>query len=373
MSLKIFLTSDLHLGMKFAGYPEVQVELSEARFNTLERLVDSANKNQCNLFVIAGDLFDRVTVAKRDVIRAAHLLKEFQGPLVAVLPGNHDFISRGQTDLWTPFKENAGDRVLVLEERKTYPLTHYDLEATLYAAPCGSKHSNENAIGWIKEAPKERTAKCHLGIAHGSLEGFSPDFDERYYPMTARELLGCGMDLWLMGHTHIQYPFQPGQTDRIFYPGTPEPDGFDCQHEGKAWVLELAEDRRVTPLTLSTGMYRFLHDEVEIRNPADLEALKKKYAAPEHRKTLLKMRLKGRIPREEYQLLSRVRKILEEELFYLVWNDTGVSEEITLEGIHQEFTEGSFPHQLLTRLVQSGDSEALQIAYEVMQELRVKT
>jgi exonuclease SbcD len=373
MSLKIFLASDLHLGMKFAGYPEVQVELSEARFNTLERLVDSANKNQCNLFVIAGDLFDRVTVAKRDVIRAAHLLKEFQGPLVAVLPGNHDFISRGQTDLWTPFKENAGDRVLVLEERKTYPLTHYDLEATLYAAPCGSKHSNENAIGWIKEAPKERTAKCHLGIAHGSLEGFSPDFDERYYPMTARELLGCGMDLWLMGHTHIQYPFQPGQTDRIFYPGAPEPDGFDCQHEGKAWVLELAEDRRVTPLTLSTGMYRFLHDEVEIRNPADLEALKKKYAAPEHRKTLLKMRLKGRIPREEYQLLSRVRKILEEELFYLVWNDTGVSEEITLEGIHQEFTEGSFPHQLLTRLVQSGDSEALQIAYEVMQELRVKT
>jgi len=358
--------------MKFAGYPEVQVELSEARFNTLERLVGSANETQCNLFIIAGDLFDRVTVAKRDVIRAAHLLKDFQGALVAVLPGNHDFISRGQTDLWMPFKENAGDRVLILEEKKSYSLTHYDLDAALYAAPCGSKHSSENTIGWMREASKDQSVKYHIGIAHGSLEGFSPDFDERYYPMTVQELLGCGMDLWLMGHTHIPYPSQPGQSDRIFYPGTPEPDGFDCQHNGNAWVLELADDRTVTPASVATGAYRFLHDEVEIGNPHDLEALKKKYAAPEHRKTLLKIRLRGRIPREEYQLLSHVRKILEEQLFYLVWNDTEVSEEITLEGIHQEFTEGSFPHQLLTCLAQSGDSEALQIAYELMQELRAK-
>lgn len=373
MPLRIFLTSDLHLGMKFSGYPEVQAELSEARFKTLERLVGSANENQCNLFVIAGDLFDRVTVAKRDVIRAAHLLKDFQGRLVVVLPGNHDFISIGQTDLWTPFEENAGDHVLVLEEKRVYPLVHYDLDAILYPAPCGSKHANGNAIGWIREAPKEETVKYHLGVAHGSLEGFSPDFDQRYYPMTTQELLRCGMDLWLLGHTHSPYPFNPGQTDRIYYPGTPEPDGFDCQHEGRAWVLELAEDHTVIPLSLSTGVYRFLHDQVEIKNSGDLETLKKKYATPEHRKTLLKMKLEGRIPREEYQLLSHIRKILEEHLLYLVWNDAEVNEEITLEGIHQEFTEGSFPHKLLITLAQNEDSEALQIAYELLQELRVKS
>jgi len=270
MSMRIFLTSDLHLGMKFAGYPEVQVELSEARFKTLERLVTLANQNTCNLFVIAGDLFDRITVTKRDVIRAALVLKDFQGPLAAVLPGNHDFISQGQTDLWTPFKENAGDRVLVLEDKTMYPLAHYDLEGTLYAAPCSSKHSSDNAIGWIKAAPRERTVKNHIGVAHGSLQGFSPDFDDRYYPMTSQELLACGMDLWLMGHTHTQYPSQPGRTDRIFYPGTPEPDGFDCQHGGKAWVLDLSEDRSVTSLPIETGHHRFLHEEVEIRNPADV-------------------------------------------------------------------------------------------------------
>jgi DNA repair exonuclease SbcCD nuclease subunit len=380
MAIRIFLTSDLHLGMKFAGYPEVQAELSEARFKALERLVMFANQNTCNLFVIAGDLFDRVTVSKRDVIRAALLLKDFHGSLVAVLPGNHDFISPGQTDLWATFKESAGDRVLILEEKRIYPLAHYDLDGTLYAAPCTSKHSSENAIGWIRDARADARAdarkgssvKNHIGVAHGSLEGFSPDFDQRYYPMTPQELMATGMDLWLLGHTHTQYPSLPGQTDRIFYPGTPEPDGFDCQHEGKAWILDLSGDRSVTPLSIQTGHHRFLHEEVQIRNSGDLETLKNTYVLPDHRRSLLKARLKGRLPRGEYPLLAQVRKLLEDHLLYLVWNHADVREEITLDDIHHEFTEGSFPHTLLTDLSRSGDSEALQIAYELMQELRTK-
>ena len=35
MPLKIFLTSDVHIGMKFAGYPEVQSELSSQPSHSL--------------------------------------------------------------------------------------------------------------------------------------------------------------------------------------------------------------------------------------------------------------------------------------------------------------------------------------------------
>ena len=41
---KIFHTSDIHLGMKFASYEgEVQEKLVEARFECLSRLVSAAN------------------------------------------------------------------------------------------------------------------------------------------------------------------------------------------------------------------------------------------------------------------------------------------------------------------------------------------
>lgn len=365
--MKIFHASDLHLGMKFAGYPEVQAELSDARFKTLENLVNLANSERCDLFVIAGDLFDRVSVAKKDIIRASKILREFQGRLVAVLPGNHDFISSDPTDLWLYFRENIPDNVIVLHKKKTYPLQHYDLDVHLYAAPCHAKQSGENSIAWIKESPKDGSVVHHIGVAHGSLEGFSPDFDQRYYPMTISELHKCGIDLWLMGHTHIQYPNKPGATDTIFYPGTPEPDGFDCQHEGKAWIIEIGDDKKIYPTSISTGTYEFLHEELEVDSASDLEMLRKRYSSEDYRKVLLKLRLKGRLPQDEYKNLLEVKSFLEKQLFRLILNDE-VTEEITIDIINQEYTEGSFPHMLLSALAH--DSEALQVAYDLIKEVR---
>ncbi len=369
MSLKIFHTSDIHLGMKFAGYPEVQTELSEARFKTLENLVNLANNEKCDLFIIAGDLFDRISVAKPDILRASQVLQDFQGRLVVVLPGNHDFISDDKADLWSHFKNTAPLNTLILCEKKIYPLQHYDLNINLYAAPCHAKHSDENSISWIKQAQKDKDVLYHIGIAHGSLEGFSPDFDKRFYPMTISELSKSGLDLWLMGHTHIQYPDKPGDADRIFYPGTPEPDGFDCQHEGKAWILEIDLDKKIRPISISTGIYKFIHEEFEVASTIDLELLKKKYSSEEYKKILLKLKLKGRLPRDEYESLHEIRKVLEQQLFHLIFNDDEVTEEITIDIINQEFTEGSFPHTLLTSLAH--DSDALQIAYDLIKEARI--
>ena len=43
---------------------------------------------------------------------------------------------------------------------------------------------------------------------------------------------------------------------------------------------------------------------------------------------------------------------------------------ITLKDIDTEFREGSFPHRLLTELSKEEDSLALQIAYNLIQEVR---
>jgi len=259
MSLRLLITADVHLGMKFAGYPEIQSELAGARFETLENVVKRANAEDCELFVVAGDLFDRVTVAKPDVIRAAQIIDGFEGALVVILPGNHDYYSMAQSDLWTLFKEASGDKTLLLERPQKYPLSHYDLDACLYAAPCEAKHSEENRVDWIRTQARDKGTRFHIGVAHGSLQGFSPDFDKKYYPMTPVGLLNSEMDLWLLGHTHLPSPAQPGKFDKIFYPGTPEPDGFDCDHEGRAWIIEIQDDKSIVPTSLTTGKYRFAH------------------------------------------------------------------------------------------------------------------
>ncbi len=369
MALKIFHTSDLHLGMKFIGYPEVQAELSEGRFETLLRLIDTANKEGCDLFIISGDLFESVSVAKKNIIRAAKALSEFSGSLAVVLPGNHDFISPG-SELWAQFKEHSGDNVLVIEKRQLYSLRHYDLNVNLYPAPCDAKCSEKNYLAWIINENKE-SAVINIGIAHGSLEGFSPDFEGKYYPMTISELLMCNLDLWLLGHTHIQYPLRLDASSRIFYPGTPEPDGFDCEHEGRAWIIEIDDNKKINPRAISTGMYRFSHDTAEVNSLNDLLRLKDRYSKEGYGNTLLKLKLKGRLSRDEYQGINEIRSFLNERLFYLAQFDTTeLKEETTMDIINQEFTEGSFPQRLLTTLLEIGDSEAVQIAYDIITEVR---
>ncbi|MFH1943248.1 MAG: DNA repair exonuclease [bacterium] len=368
--MRMFLTSDVHLGMKFSGYPSVQQKLIEARFEALKRCVAIANDQDCELFVVGGDLFDRISVTKGDIQRAAEILGDFQGRLVAVLPGNHDFITQRPDGLWATFKGFADSHILILESSEIYPLRTYDLDANLYAAPCEAKHSEENKIGWIRAIEKDEDVLFHFGIAHGSLEGLSPDFDKNYYPMTESELLSCGLDLWLMGHTHIPYPPIPGRKSKVFYPGTAEPDGFDCDHEGRGLLIEIDPDKQIKASFASTGAYRFYHEETAISSWKDAEKILARYSEPQHKNTLLKLKMKGRLPEEEYERLRVFRDSLEKNLCFFQFDSTEVSIKITPDVIDREFTEHSFPYRLLKALAETQDFEALQAAYELIQETR---
>jgi DNA repair protein SbcD/Mre11 len=369
MELKILFSADFHLGMKFASLPEAQAELAEARFSCLKRLVDLANERSCDLFVVAGDLFHRTTMPKKDVQRAAGVLAGFHGALAAVLPGNHDYLSAAD-ELWKRFCEAGGSSLLLLAEQKPYPLSAYGLDACLYPGPCASLHSKTNAVSWIKASGRDPSTRRHIGVAHGSLEGISPDFKGEYYPMKAAELASCGLDLWLLGHTHIRYPESPTPRDRVFIAGTPEPDGFDCPHAGSAWLIRLPEEGAASAEALVTGEYRFSHESAELRGAEDLAALEKRLQARDGGRELLKAVITGRLPPDSRGDLDDIRKRSTDRFFHLVWDADGVREEITQKTIEAEYSTGSFPHGLLQELARTGDAEALEIAYELLQGAR---
>jgi DNA repair exonuclease SbcCD nuclease subunit len=370
MALRIFLTSDLHLGMKFAGYPDgPRAALVESRFTCLERVVAAANDAGSDLLVIAGDLFETVSVARRDVLRAAKSLSAFRGKLVAVLPGNHDYVA-GDDKLWAQFRDGAGDSVLLLDQPRPYPLTSYDLDACLYPGPCTAKHSTSNAIGWVRMASRDKAVRHHVGIAHGSLEGLSLDKEGLYFPMQRQELLDTGVRPWLIGHTHLPFPENPGPKDAIFIAGTPEPDGFDCTHAGSAWALDLRDDGTVAAESRATGELRFVDEERKVHSRSDLERLQRDLSAGEPRRTLLRLRLSGRAPRETLDEIDAVQARLAASMLHLDFRTDQLREEITAEAIDREYPSGSFPHTLLRDLARDDDQEALQIAHDFLQELK---
>src|SRR5665648_575637 len=260
MALKIFHTADLHIGMKFNNYPEpVRSQLKQARADVLGKIVSIANKQECNIFVVAGDLFDSINGnAKKTIGEVVTALKGFHGECVLVLPGNHDY-DNNMVELWKNFQEISQDihNIVFINQERPYSLADYDLNAVVYPAPCHSKHSDTNNIGWIKDANsdidndkfKEKDTdknQIRIGIAHGALEGVSPDLDNSYYNMSLAELTSAPVDVWLLGHTHITYPDKKKVSGwKIFNPGTPEPDGLDCKHTGNAWIITIGDTKAV--------------------------------------------------------------------------------------------------------------------------------
>jgi exonuclease SbcD len=364
-SLKIFHCADLHLGLPFRQYPE---GLAEARFSSLEKMIEKANSEHCDLFVVAGDLFDTLKVPARDVLRAAKILGRFE-KVCLVLPGNHDFHSGASDDFWRNFELPDHGRMLLLRDGRSYPLKELGIDACIYAAPCTTKKSDTHAVGWMVGAPRAE-AKFHIGLAHGSFEGLSPDLEGDYFPMKKVDLDRCGLDLWMLGHIHVQFPPRaPGQSDKIFYSGTHEPDGFDCRHDGKAWLITLGDDKKITAESLTTGQFRFRFVELELKALAALEEFSRKFSDEEARRTLLKLKIRGALAREEFERFGEILETLKRRFFFVKADFSALGVRMAKEDIDATFAKESFPHRLLTELSGApADAEALQAAYELLQE-----
>ena len=313
-------------------------------------------------------MFDRITgIDKKTITQAANCLDAFQGECILVMPGNHDY-DNGLVDLWTSFNKSISDKVIFINDEVPYSLNHYGIDATIYPAPCRSKHSSTNNIGWIKEFEIENEG-IHIGIGHGAINGLSPDLDLNYYNMTLDELHSTPMDLWLLGHTHITYPFNSSVTsEKIFNPGTPEPDGLDCKHEGNAWLISIDGDKNISGNRVTTGTYKFIDKEYIIKQREELDEILRELLNHNPKKTVARIALKGRVDEDVFNYRQEVYKSIEGAIAYLIKDDDNLGIKVTPEKIHREFTDGSFPQQLLLAL--ADDEDTLQLAYELIMEVK---
>lgn len=368
MGIKIFHTGDVHIGMRFNKYPEdVMNILRQARLDVIERMVDKANANACHIFVIAGDLFDKTTgIDKKTISTVVKYLNKFTGNCVALLPGNHDFENE-MVDLWKSFNDLTDDKLIFLQKEKPYSLIDYGLEATIYPAPCHSKHSDVNNLGWISEQKLDDSI-INIGLAHGSLTGISPDLDNMYFNMDLKELEAIPMDLWLLGHSHIVYPdVEAIDNWKVYNAGTPEPDGMDCKHEGNAWIIEVDKDKSIKASRIQTGKHRFIDKRYRLDTIEDYEKIRDTIGNHSEN-TIARIEVSGRVDEEVYKHRQEVFKEIEDKLLYLIFEDSDLKIRINKEKIQKEFTQGSFPEQFLLALQE--DDQALQMAYEMIVEVK---
>ncbi len=368
MTLKIMHTGDIHLGMKFNQYAKISHELEEARYQALENTVKEANKRHCSLFVVAGDLFDKTNIKDQALIKTIDILDKFAGDAVLILPGNHDY-QDGVVDLWQRFKQHLTGKIKVLDQEKIYDLRGFDIDAAAYPAPCDSKLSDSNNLGWLKENEPDGSYQYNIGLAHGALAGFSLDLTDSYFKMTEKELLELKLDIWLLGHSHIAYPAEEKVKNRkVFNSGTPEPDGLDCSHRGYAWYIEMDENKEINAERVNTGVYHFEDLKCEIKSESDFDKLLRNLKADDPDSKVLRIKLAGSISKELFADKQKYIDQIRKNSFYALIDQTDLRMQIDREMIAEEFSVGSFPYQLLDELADK--EEVLNTAYNLLKEVR---
>lgn len=373
--LRIFMTGDNHIGLRYAKYGEKAAFLAEKRISAFREMVKKANEEECGLFVITGDLFENVSgVPKKDVVSLLGILSEFGGT-VAVLPGNHDYYD-GEAKIWKDFRAAADSchNIRLLNEYRPCSVFAGDDEVIIYPAFCTTKQSapGENNLGWIKDENIVSDKTYRIGVAHGAVEGETIDSEGRYFLMTRKELEKIPVDAWLIGHTHVPFPknlteeFSP--CDRIFNAGTHVQPDVATNTEGGCFIIEIDENKKIRAKKFVSGNIRFYRPEIKLSAGKMKEILERELSRFDDESIVDGMVLSGAVEMEEYE---KRHEIIEEALSRFIsgsYDESAVSKLISEKLIDSEFAETSLSAVLLHALLD--EPKETQLVYELLGELK---
>lgn len=372
--LKIFVTGDNHIGLKYASHEQAAI-LAQKRITAFEGMVDAANAENCAFFVITGDLFENTYgISKKEIKTLLDMLSCFKGTVV-ILPGNHDYYDK-DVKVWQYFKDVMADydNIMLLTEYKPYNLTINDAEVTLYPALCTSLHSApmQNNLDWIKDeqiVPDDTTYR--IGIAHGAVEGETIDNEGQYFLMKRSELENIPMDVWLIGHTHVPFPnnlteeFAP--TEKILNAGTHVQTDVSCNTEGQCFIVEIGDDKNVRAKKFVSGNLRFYRKAITL-SADKAENILNRELADISDNSIVDIILNGAVSAEEYENRDTIAKNALSRFVEGTYSDYGLNKLISEDLIKSEFPETSFSASFLSSLLD--ELKEAQLTYELLKSIK---
>ena len=205
--MKILHTSDLHL-----------TDNKNHRWKALTQLLKVADKEQVELLVISGDLFDSKKSGEHLRTEIRHLFSQNSCTIV-LIPGNHDseVFNRGFY---------LGDNVISISDyRKPLQLKQVDIWGLPYRKM--KKQEVQTQILEIEDIIDRQ--KINILLFHGELldtifcsEDYGDEVAYRYMPVKLDYFQKSGFNYILAGHYHTKFEVRTFNKNGYFvYPGSP--------------------------------------------------------------------------------------------------------------------------------------------------------
>lgn len=248
--MKIFHTADVHLT---PNHPE--------RLEALEEIVDICRREEADLLLITGDLFDGnadIEDLKTD-LRGLFSENSFD---TLVIPGNHDRSAFRKEDFF-------GDDLEVLTEHP-FERKEYD-EVNIVGVPYTDKEFSDLAED-LSEASVE--GKKNILMLHCTLTGVSGSFGEEteYLPVRPEGIVQTGFDYVLAGHIHSSATRRSFEDTVFAYSGSPS--SVSTSETGRREIWRLEEELS----TVGLDSFHYLKQDIDVL-PGEEESLLEKTAS----------------------------------------------------------------------------------------------
>lgn len=239
--MKILHSADLHLDTPFAGRtPEQTRFLKKALLKVPELLAQLARKENCDLVLLSGDLFDG-PFTRESYLALRNALEEMAVP-VFISPGNHDFVSSG-----SPYSaESWPKNVHIFSRSEIESVVIPELSCRVY----GAGYRSMDCEPLLKSFRAEGEEQYHIAVLHGDpTQANSP-----YCPVTFNQVLESGLHYLALGHIHKAGSFPAGET-LCAWPGCPMGRGFDEPDTKGAIIVTLEDTAKAAFLPLDTPKF----------------------------------------------------------------------------------------------------------------------
>lgn len=259
-AVKVLHMADMHLEWPFAG---MGVDSHRGRMRREElkevfaSIVDLAIREEVQLFLIAGDLFEHEHLTRATVRFLEQQFRRLEGIRVFISPGNHDPLLPNSYYRSCPWPENVH-----IFGSETERVDLDDLGVSVYGWGFGAWEVTSWQLSDLKIMDPRR---INIVLVHGG--------DERYHPFKPSDLTVMGADYIALGHIH-----KPGvvweEDGRLIaqYPGSPEALSFG--EPGVHGVMVGTLSRQVNSLKFfPTGRREFITRDVDVTGTSSPEEL----------------------------------------------------------------------------------------------------
>lgn len=248
--IKFLHAADLHLDAPFAALsPEQAAERRREQRAFLTELAEAANTHDCDLVLLAGDLFDSAGASDETLLALQRTLSAIRAP-VFISPGNHDCLLPGSAYLTEVWPENV--HIFKTDEIEAVELPEKNLR--VYGAGFTARFEKPLLEGFHAKSD----GMTNLMVVHGNpTQAASP-----YNPITQAQLEASGLDYLALGHIHQASGLLRCGKTCYAWPGCAMGRGFDELGQKGVYLGEISDSGvRLDFLPLPGRKYEILRVE----------------------------------------------------------------------------------------------------------------